>query len=219
MSRICRARRHKRRVYLTADDVGRLAGESGQHRVLVLDAGLLRDPVGRSGGAAGSRRRVSAPAVERPRQRRAARRRPRGGADQEPPGNGRSRCRSSCSTNCRCSAGRGWMSSCSATAALPAAPEVRRRMVRRGGEAGQGAEDHTARPAPHLRLDRDQLRGERAGVVADARAHRPPRSRWTPTPTCSTPTSMPSRQLWIRKCAQSVPKRVPSRHAWREIGR
>lgn len=39
----------KRRVYLSADDVHRLADESGPHRALVLGVGLLRVAVGRSG--------------------------------------------------------------------------------------------------------------------------------------------------------------------------
>ena len=46
VSRTCRARRRKRRVYLTPDDVGRLAGESGRASRVGVDAGVLRDPVG-----------------------------------------------------------------------------------------------------------------------------------------------------------------------------
>ena len=61
----------KRHVYLCAEDVHRLADESGEHRALVLGVGLHRHPVGRSGGAQGGdveflrrRLRVSANAVQ-----------------------------------------------------------------------------------------------------------------------------------------------------------
>ena len=94
----------QRHVYLSAEDVGRLAGESGQHRALVLVLAYYRDPVGRSGGAAGARCRVPASQAERPRQRGAARCRPRRRPDEGPQGTARCRCRSSCSMSCRCSA-------------------------------------------------------------------------------------------------------------------
>ncbi len=41
----------KRRVYLPADDVGRLAADCGQHRGLVLTLGFTGTPVGRSCGS------------------------------------------------------------------------------------------------------------------------------------------------------------------------
>lgn len=75
----------KRRVYLTVDDVARLAAESGQHRALVL---TLRTPA--SDGAKrshyGCAMSSSAPEAERPRQRRTARRGSRCWSDEEPQG-------------------------------------------------------------------------------------------------------------------------------------
>ena len=73
----------KRRVYLSADDVGRLAHESGQHRALVLTLAYTGQ-MGRGGGTACPRRGVPTPAVACPRQRRAARRRSRRRPDEEP---------------------------------------------------------------------------------------------------------------------------------------
>ena len=58
----------KRRVYLSPDDVGRLAAESGSTAPGV-DAGLHRHQVGRSRRTAGVRSAVSPPPVERARQR------------------------------------------------------------------------------------------------------------------------------------------------------
>ena len=65
----------KRRVYLTAEDVSRLAGESGDHRALVLTLAYTGVRWGEA-VAACARRRISAAPLERPRQCRAARRRP-----------------------------------------------------------------------------------------------------------------------------------------------
>ena len=67
-------------------------------------------------------------------------------------------------------------------------------MVRRCGEARQGAEDHPARPPPHLRIDSNQLRCQRVGVCRGCWGTRQRTSPWTPTQTCSTPISMRSLQ-------------------------
>ena len=48
-------------VYLTADDVHRLADEAGEHGALVLTLAYMRAALGRGDRAAGPRRRVPAP--------------------------------------------------------------------------------------------------------------------------------------------------------------
>ena len=86
MSRTCRARRRERHVYLSADDVARLADASGEHRALVLVLAYCGMRWGeaialRVADVEFLRRRlsVSENAV-------AARRRSRRGADQGPQG-------------------------------------------------------------------------------------------------------------------------------------
>ena len=161
----------KRRVYLSADDVYRLADESGQHRTLVI---VLAYTGIRWGEAVGLRVRdveflrrrlnVNENAVQL------------GVTHAVGPTKGRKE-RSvpvpqfvldELAVQCE-------GSSLDDLVFRKTAPifrdPSRRRMVRRCGEASQGAEDHPARFTAYLRLDLDQFRGERAGVVADARAH------------------------------------------------
>ena len=89
---------------------------------------------------------------------------------RSPARNGRCQCRSSCSTSWRCSASAAASTiSCSATVIITCRVRSPRTVVYARRQKRRGAGHHAARSAPLLRLDLAQLRGERAGVVADAR--------------------------------------------------
>jgi hypothetical protein len=94
------------------------------------------------------------------------------------------------------------------TARVSVAAEIRWWMVCRGGEARQGAEDHPARFAPFLRLDRDQLPGERVGVVPDARHNSAKVTLDTYADLFDTDLDAVAEALDL-KCAHSVPKPRP----------
>ena len=164
------ARRH---VYLSADDVHRLADAAGDHRALVLTLAYCGIRWGeaialRVRDVEFLRRRlsVSENAVQ------ATRRGSRGGSDQGaqgPLGAGAS-VRSGRAVKA-VPGQRSRRSGLRHRREVPAAPQVHRRLVRVGGEAGQGAEDHAARPAPHMCIAVSVGRGERVGAATHARAH------------------------------------------------
>ena len=145
--------------------------------------------LGRGDRAAGARRRVSAAAVVGVGERRAARRRSRGGADQGPQGplGAGARVRARRAVGAMRGQGSGDLVF-RAGRRVPAAAEVDGRMVRVGGEARRGAGDHAARPygTPARRwLCR---RGSTCWRCNGCSGTRRRRSRWTPTRTCSTTT-------------------------------
>jgi integrase len=71
---------------------------------------------------------------------------------------------------------------------LLAAAEARRRMVCGCGETCQGSADHSTRSEAHSGQLGDQRRGERTGGQPNAGPREPPGDLAVPTPTCSTPT-------------------------------
>ena len=200
----------KRRIYLSADDVHRLAGESGQHRALVLVLAYC----GLRWGEAVALRVAD---VEFLRRRLSVQRMPSSSASTSRSGRQRAarpvrcRCPSSCSTSCRCCArGKVLTHWCSARGSrrVSAAPEVVGWLVRRGGAARQVAGGHPARFAAHsaslsisagvnvLALQR-MLGHTSAKVTLDAYC-RPVRRR--PRRGCSHA----SQPLLALKCGQSV---------------
>ena len=161
----------RRRVYLSADDVHRLADESGEHRPLVL---VLAYCGLRCGEAIGLRVRdvKFCGGGSRCRERRPARRPPHSRPNQEPGGQARPGprirprravhpVRGQGTGRSRLSGPRQW---------LPTAAEVVEWLVHRSGEAGQGTEDHAARSQAHLRVAGGVGRGECPCAAADARA-------------------------------------------------
>ena len=154
------ARRH---VYLSSDDVHRLADAAGQHRALVLVLAYCGVRWGEAVALTGARRRVPAASAVGVGERRAARRGSRRWV--RPRAARHARCR--CPVRARRAVGAVpgqrhptiWCSG--AGRQVPAPPEVAQRMVLVGGEAGQGAEDHAARSAAHMRVAVSVGRGQR----------------------------------------------------------
>jgi integrase len=162
----------KRRVYLSADDVYRLADESGEHRALVLVLAYCGLRWGEAIGLRvrdveflGRRLTVSENAVQLgtrhavgPTKGRKARSVPMPAFVLD-----------ELSAQCKGKASsdlvfpgrdRGYLQR----------PKSSTRMVPGRRQESQGAEDHAARPTPHVRVARRVGRGERTCAATDARA-------------------------------------------------
>ena len=162
----------KRRVYLSAEDVYRLADESGQHRTLVL---MLAYTGIRWGEAVGLRMRD----VEFLRRRLNVHE----NAVQLGVGHavGPTKGHKARSVpvpafvlnglSVRCGGQGSWRPGVPWRRRLPAAAEVVGRVIRRCGQQSRGPNDHPPRSTAHVRIAGCVGRGECSGIAADARAH------------------------------------------------